>query len=620
MKIRTPSLSTPMGDAWVHPVRNGADLEAFLDWLADRSPARNTPLALDTEATGLDLFAPTWALRLIQVGDATDAWVFEWEGPGRTLARRGLAEVWARPVPLALHNATFDLLALDVAGVCPMERLWPRVLDTRHLAHLVDPRGRQEGGTGHGLKDLARHYLSSAAPDSEAALVEEGRKHKLKKADLYAGLPLRNEALVRYAGVDVVLTYRLGKLLHPKVRENGTERLVTFEREVAAVCAGMTKRGIRYDRAYAEDLGDHLRAAAARAEETLLWTYELKNVNSPAQVVTLLEGMGAVLTERTPAGQPKVDKAVLEALMGSEDARLAEVARLITLAKGSTKLASTYVDGVLSTLDAQGRVHASIHTLQARTARMSITEPPLQTLPAGDWRIRRAFLAEPGWVIGSTDYSQVELCVLAALANEPRMMAAIAEGQDLHDATARLMYGEDFTKAQRKLAKNTGFGRVYGGGATTLARQAGVDMDTARSAMASYDRAYPGIARYSKALQEKAEAMGFKARTPSGRILPLDRSRVYAVTNYMVQSTARDVLADALLRLKAAGLENFLLLPIHDEVLWQAPAAEAEEVGRAVAEAMTVPDFYGVRLRAETEVGSWSWGHLYGYQEGSSDA
>jgi DNA polymerase-1 len=156
-----------------------------------------------------------------------------------------------------------------------------------------------------------------------------------------------------------------------------------------------------------------------------------------------------------------------------------------------------------------------------------------------------------------------------------------------------------------------GFAKVYGGGADVIARQTGVDLETARNATSRYDRAFPGIKQFGRRLQDTAEHGAMEVVTPSGRRLPLDADRLYAATNYVVQSTARDVMAQALLRLDDAGLADFLLLPIHDEVLAEAPVADAADIARDIAAAMEM-DFMGVPLTTDAEVAPGSWGTLYG--------
>jgi DNA polymerase-1 len=278
--------------------------------------------------------------------------------------------------------------------------------------------------------------------------------------------------------------------------------------------------------------------------------------------------------------------------------------------KRAGKWRTSYALPMRDGLDEGGRIHARISSLQARTARMSISGPPFQQLPSGDWTIRRALIADPGHRIFSVDYSAVEMRVLAALADEKTMKRAIAEGRDLHDFTAELIWGPDFTKAHRKMGKGVGFGKVYGGGATTLSRQTGAPIEEVKAAVAAYDRVYPGIRRYSHKVQREARANGYVVITPTGRRVPLDRDRVYAATNYAVQSTARDVLCQALLNMHDRGLTDFLLLPIHDECLGSAPADVTEDVAREVGEAMRM-EFFGVPLDTDPEVGGRSWGSLY---------
>ncbi|MFD6361241.1 DNA polymerase, partial [Streptomyces roseolus] len=153
-------------------------------------------------------------------------------------------------------------------------------------------------------------------------------------------------------------------------------------------------------------------------------------------------------------------------------------------------------------------------------------------------------------------------------------------------------------------------GKVYGGGATTLSRQTGAPLDDVKKAISAYDRTYRAIRRYSARLQREARANGYVIWSPVGRRLPLDRDRVYAATNYAVQSTARDVLCQALLDMDAKGLTDYLYLPIHDEVLGSAPDDIAEDVAREVGSTMAM-DFFGVPLDTDPEVGGRSWGSLY---------
>ena len=163
---------------------------------------------------------------------------------------------------------------------------------------------------------------------------------------------------------------------------------------------------------------------------------------------------------------------------------------------------------------------------------------------------------------------------------------------------------------QRKLAKGVGFGKVYGG-AQTLSRQTGADIDQVKHAIAAYDETFPGVKRLANKLQRDAEFGRKEVRTPSGRVLPLDRDRLYSATNYLCESTARDILAQAIIRLTEEGLGGYMLLPIHDEILAQAPVDEAEDVLRQIRKVMERDAFMGVPLVADGEVVGLSWGEAY---------
>jgi DNA polymerase-1 len=248
---------------------------------------------------------------------------------------------------------------------------------------------------------------------------------------------------------------------------------------------------------------------------------------------------------------------------------------------------------------------------------MAVSDPPLQQLPSKDWKVRRAIIADPGQVILSADYAQIEMRLVAAMAGITKMKEAIANGLDLHGYTAELAYGPDYTTANRTHMKGAGFGIVYGGGAAGLAPKLGISLAQATAVVKAYNRVYPEIKRWSNKLQRDARANHMVMRSPTNRILALDRDRIYAAINYQVQSTASDVLKNALEALFTAGLGGHLLMPVHDEMVAQAPEAEAAEVAQAISEAMdtTIMDMH---LEAEGEVYGFSWGHGHDYADAAT--
>ncbi|MEW1550968.1 DNA polymerase [Streptomyces tsukubensis] len=595
------------------------DLEVFKLW-AERTASAG-PIALDTETTGLDIYSNSFGLRTVQFGDRTTAWVIHWGRAG--WFREAVLWVLRKLRPrLLIHNAAYDWLVLNQCAGIPLEDLAPLTRDTSIMATLVDPRQEHEGGLGRGLKPLSAKLIDPDAPDTQGDLTATFRSLGLTKATGWAGIPLDHPTYNLYAGLDVILTARLHPILAEIHDKLGIRRmLVDYEHEISRICATMQRTGLILDKPYCKELDARLAEEAERFA-VVARQYGVENVNSTKQVAEALVWMGEtqILANTTRTGATKVDKAVLLGLadldlhtwerIGARDPN--PLAEAVVRSKRAAKWRSAYVESFLETADASGRIHPMVQTLAARTGRMSITRPALQTLPSMDQMIRRALLADPGHVMVSCDFDAVEMRVLAALADVKRMKEAIAEGLDLHDYTASIVYGSEFTKHQRKLCKGVGFGKVYGGGPDTISRQTGADISDVKRAIATYDRVYPEIKRFSARHQRIARDNGMVTVSLTGRRLPLDRDRAYAVVNYQVQSAARDVLGQALIDMDAAGLLPYLRLPIHDEVLVSVPAREVGEISREIERCMTMT-LGGVAITAKAETSNLrSWGSLYG--------
>jgi DNA polymerase-1 len=591
------------------------DLLQFMAWFEDAN--QRGPIAVDTETTGLDIYSPSYRLRTVQFGDRRTAWVILWELGGDFVAYASHALRLVRKAQI--HNAPFDWAVLDRHAATSIESLAPRTIDTRLKAGLVDPRQPQEGGRGTALKPLSAWYVDPSAPDTQGDLTAVFRSLKLTKSTGWAGIPLTHPTYLLYAGLDVILTARLDVCLDRELSMLDVRpKLVQYEHEIARICAIMQRKGMVLDVDYTRDLNERFGADALMYEGTAL-RYGVTNVNAPAQLREAFGAMGEVWSDRTDSGQLKVDKAVLHRFADLDQntgQRLGErtpnpLAEAIIRSKRAGKWRSAYTQTFLDVADAEGRVHPFINSMQARTGRMSVTRPALQTLPSSDHLIRRCLLAEPGHVMVSTDFAAVELRVLAALGDVKRMKEAIRNGEDLHSFTARLVFGEDFTAKHRKISKGIAFGKVYGGGAATISRQTGAPIEDVKRAMAAYDRVYPEVKRMSNRWQREAYETGMVHVSVTGRRLPLDRERTYAVVNYGVQSAARDCLGQSLINMEEAGLLDYMRLPIHDEVLCSVPEAEAGAFAESIQDCMTF-DLMGVPIEAEAEVGGRSWGSLYG--------
>jgi len=609
------------------------DLVEFEKFLA----RGNRTIGLDTETTGLHIYGGQFACRLVQFGDEREAWVLRAD----QFADK-IRDVLARPnLKFVAHNAPFDLLVLDRTDLCPLDVLGPRVYDTYVLAHLLDPRTANDGGPGLKLKELATVYVDNDAADTQEGLnaifldlfrkwsktasteeIEAVKRAAPKRPHIawgFTNIAIDHPLYVTYAGLDVIYAARLLRELSILIRKGERQsELAKFEHRVQLLTTAQQKRGLLIDVPYTEGLVVDLRAEAERHVYTAA-SFGVENVNSTKQVTEALLAMGEEWSATTATGKPAVGKDTLNP-MADIDARSWErlgnrdpnpLADAIIRAKRAEKWAVAYAEAFLHGRDDVNRIHPFVKALAARTARMSVSNPPLQQLPSSDWTIRRAIIAEEGQTIVAADYKSMELRVLAALAEVKEMQAAIREGRDLHDFTASLIYGADFTKNHRRLAKGVGLGKVFGGGAAGLSKQIGAPLDQVKYAVNKYDEVYPEVRTYGNRLQRQASYGGGAVVTPIGRRIPLDRDRAYAATNYVVQSTARDLIAQALIRIDDAGMSDHVLLPVHDELICTAPTADAEDVIREIGRLME-STFMGVKIDSDPEVYGPSWGHGYG--------
>lgn len=582
------------------------DLPALEEWLEANTGAR---FAVDTETTGLDIFSPGFRVRTIQIGVRLEAWVIPVEELEYTPED---VEHLLVGKELTLQNAAYDVLA--IRRFFGVELDWGSVEDTYIMAALHDPRSKAEGGHGKSLEELTNAFIDpEVAKTVKGSMSTLSRETGLKKGELFASIDTFNETYLRYAGMDVVLTWGIHHVLTGKLEEMQERvpefdiQLLRYEHNVSRICAEMEWNGFTVDVDYTQRLADSLQ------EEQDLWEwiaedeYGVDSVNSADQVASAILENGYRLNEFTATGKYKVDKAVLQSL--SEQGF--ELADIVTAAKAAKKKRTSWVEKFLDGRDEDNRVHANIRTLAARTARMSITGIPAQTLPSGDWEIRRCFIPQPGNVVVSCDYQAQELRVLAALSGDKNMQEAFANDADLHQMTA------DASGVARKVGKTVNFAYVYGSGAGNIAKTCDITVQKAKEVIQGFERTYPGVKRLSDRLQAEAKKKGYIV-TPTGRVLPVDPERPYAALNYMIQSTSRDITASALVRLDEEGFTPYLRLPIHDEVVAEVPEEHAEWGAARIAELMAC-DFRGVHIGSDHDVYGKSWGGGYVDRDSEED-
>jgi DNA polymerase-1 len=567
-------------------------------------------LGLDVETSavaddGPRFFGGGFTVRLVQLGSEHEAWVLDMADPAQQeAAARILADHGRRFVT----HTVFDVLAVHAAFGIPLGQ---RVADTHLLSKLLDPDER----SGHGLKELTARHLDDGLSQAEAAL--HARMRDMAPAGHRAGngwlrwgwnhMPPSDEAYAVYAGLDAIYVRRLLTVLMEACAPFA--HLAVLDTWLAAQATGITIRGLLLDTGYTQSLLTELRTEHAAADTSVKTALGFGG-GSPKfaeWLATRTAEAGISGLALTPGGRPQVTADALTELTERHGGQLpgdvrAMVGARLAMARTSNLIAN--LRGFLAAADPAGRVHPQVNTLRAKTARMSITAPALQTLKKHDPRLRRCFLADPGHVLITCDFSQVEIRVAAALASDPTLREVIMSGTDIHDATARLMYGPEFTDEQRTVSKRATFGTIYGGGARALASQTDVTEDMARQVIARWKRTYPRVIAYGRKLADLPVVV-----TASGRRIPADPMRPYANGNYAVQSAARDLLLAAVYQLVTRHHVGGLWLFVHDEVIVQAPAADAERVRDLLQDAMTTT-FRGLPIRADAKILGPSWGHL----------
>lgn len=581
----------------INVVESDEDLGGFIDFIR----ANKRCLAVDTETTGLDIYSSSFRLRLVQFGNDHESWVLPVELGGGI--PENAVEALYQLDKLVFQNASYDLQVLDQCLGVPMEDMWPKVLDTQILAKLVDPRPFGAGGFGHSLEELIAEFISKEQADNVKKLMAKlAKEHKTTKAKIWATIDLLHPEYLLYAGMDTVFTARLCRILAPKVPAV-SKSLVPYEHKISEICSYIDRKGFLLDVEYSQKLSDQWLYEKSVWDAILFTEYGLENSNSNEQCADVIEEAGWKILGRTEGGKRQVNADLYEEMLEKGTPAQAELAAIIQESQKLGKWRNTWVKKFLDVMDDDQRCHTFINPLQARTSRMSITGIPAQTLPANDYTVRRCFIADEGEVMSSIDYQTQELRVLAALSGDETMINAFRTGADLHQMTA------DAAGVPRKVGKMANFLTVYGGGAKTLAEQAGISVQLAKRVLDAFARTYPGVARYSKKLAAEAGRKGYIVNA-MGRRLPVDSSRTYSALNYMIQSSSRDVTCRALIRLHEAGFTPYLRLPIHDEVVASLPAEKAVWGSKKIAQLMA-ESMGPVSIGTDPEVGGRSWGSMY---------
>lgn len=612
-KVMAEARATPCDHSNYETVR---DLEALDRWIAEAREAGR--VAVDTETTSLDAMAA----ELVGVSMATapgracyiplghrqgaddllDGGLAPDQLPLETALER-LKPLLEEPGVLKIgQNIKYDVVVLARYGIDPRP-----IDDTLLMSYVLDA-----GRGNHGMDELAARWLEHSCLSYDA-LTGTG-KNRIGFAQVAI------DKASDYAAEDADVTLRLWQVFRARlVAERMVTVYETLERPMVAVLADMERAGVNVDRQMLSQLsGDFAQTMAGLEAEIHELAGERFNLGSPKQLGDILFGkMGLPGGKKTKTGAWSTGAGALEELAAEGH----ELPRRILEWRQLSKLKSTYSDALPNFINHEtGRVHTCFALASTTTGRLSSSEPNLQNIPVrteAGRKIRHAFVSGNGMKLLSADYSQIELRILAHIADIPQLCRAFAEGLDIHATTASEIFGvpiEGMDPMVRRRAKAINFGIIYGISAFGLANQLGIGRQEARDYIDRYFERFPGIRDYMEDMKTRAREAGFvstlfgrkchyplsEARTPAERGF-LERAAI----NAPIQGSAADIIRRAMIRMGpalGAVTSGRMLLQVHDELVFEIPDDEVDAARPVIVEVMQMAALPAVDLAVPLEV------------------
>ncbi|TDJ00337.1 MAG: DNA polymerase I [Caldithrix sp.] len=502
------------------------------------------------------------------------------------------------------HNIKYDMLVLSRHGI-EMDGV---SFDTMVGSFLLYPNLRQ-----HNLDALALEHLGFVKI-STSDLIGKG-----KKKISFAEVPIKD--IAKYACEDADITFRLHQIFEPKLTKGKLlELFQDVEMPLIYVLKDVEQTGVSLDLNFLSEMSRTMQNKLGELVETIYKEAGGEfNINSTQQLGHILfEKLQLPKKKRTKTGY-STDVKVLEDL-----AKIHELPRTLIEYRELTKLKSTYVDALPSLVNPEtGRLHTSYNQTIAATGRLSSSDPNLQNIPIRTElgrEIRRAFIpADSDYVILDADYSQVELRVMAHLSKDPVLLEAFNNNEDIHAKTASLVFQvapEDLTQEHRRKAKEVNFGIMYGMGVFGLATRLNISNEEAREFIANYFTLYAKVKEYIDAMHAQVEEKGFVTTLLNRtRYLPEIRSKNHNIrefakrtaVNTPIQGTAAELIKVAMIniwkKLKEKNLKTKMIMQVHDELVFEAPKAEVEEVKVLVKHEMENALALDVPIKADVGVG-----------------
>jgi DNA polymerase-1 len=591
-------VNAPFSEAEHVAITKAADLK---QWITQAHRAGR--VAIDTETDSLDAMqARLIGFSLcIEPGRAAYVPLQHGAGGGLDLANAGAAE----QIPMAEALALLRPLLADPAVLkigqnikYDMQVLANHGLEIESIDDTMLMSYALEGGLhGHGMDELSELHLGHK-PIAFSEVAGSG-----KNMVTFDQVPV--EKAVAYAAEDADVTMRLWHVLRPRlICEHQVALYETLERPLVAIVEKMERDGIKVDRSVLARLSaDFSQKMAGFEDEIYKLSGEKFNIASPKQLGEILfDRMGLEGGKRTKTGAWSTDADALETLAAAGH----ELPRAVLDWRGLAKLKSTYTDALPNFINPRtGRVHTSFSLASTSTGRFASTDPNLQNIPIRTEegrKIRTAFVADEGNKLISADYGQIELRILAHIADIPALKQAFADGLDIHAMTASEMFGvpvKDMDPSVRRRAKAINFGIIYGISAFGLANQLGISRGEAGEYIERYFKRFPGIRAYMEAMRAQAHEQGY-VKTIFGRRVHLagiqsksQAERAFmerAAINAPIQGSAADIIRRAMIRMPSAlakaRLNARMLLQVHDELIFEVDAAHADAACKLISDVM----------------------------------
>ena len=577
-------------------------------------------IALDTETTSTDPFAARLVGISLAVVEGQSFYIPVGHMTGET--QLPLSQISAALGPilsdakkvLVGHNIKYDGEVLKQHGM-PLKNL---AFDTMLAAWCAAPDSRHLG-----LKDMADEFLGVSMTHIEE-LIGKGKNQITMDQ-----VPIQKAA--DYAGADADITLRLKPLMEKELATQSAEKIFReIEMPLVPILMDMEEAGIAIDVPFFQQMSLELSQRMAEVQTLIQESVGYPfNLNSTQQLSkALFETLHLPHPDaryKTASGQYSTSAEVLDQLSGKHP-----VIDWMLEYRELSKLASTYVETLpLQVNPTTGRVHTSYNQVGSVTGRLASSEPNLQNIPTRTEigrRVRQGFIAPPGFVLLSADYSQIELRIVAHMSGDPSMLAAFRQGQDIHAATAAAIYNiplEQVTKEQRRHAKTINFGLIYGMSAFGLSNSTDLTLGEAENFVKAYFQQFPGVKAYLDEMRHSAARLGY-VETLLGRrrYFPNLKNPTNAnvrnreereAINAPIQGTAADFIKIAMIRLPAAlaahQLKARLLLQVHDELMLECPVNELTPTVQVVKE--TMENAYPISIPLETEARyGQNWGSL----------